>query len=130
MKNKLLITGFLVIAAFVLSLCQILFIYEKYSLFLNEYNRELWENHTGNSAFLYSYVFTFILIAIGLNFFVSKSGVALNVKKVLGIILMATIIISIVASTWLFIMHKKHMIVGYSEWLKHSRNVRVEDIGK
>lgn len=92
-------------------------------MFKNDYNGELWKNHTSSDVFWMSYTFTAVLIIFGYKFFTINLGNHSNLKQIFGFVLTIAVITSIIASIWLFVMHQKHIVVGYSEWIKHCKGL-------
>lgn len=119
-KNKIII-AVMTVTASAFTAIQAACVWGKYQLFLTDYNSQLWENHIADSAFWMSYLFTAGLLAFGCQIFTSRHLDRPVFMRVIRAVLACSILISIIASAGLFTMHKKHMLVGYDEWIRHCR---------
>ena len=123
MERKHIIAVLIIVVILFLSICQIYFVYNKYQMFFNDYDQQVWENHTADCVFGGSYIFTLALISFGCVYFLKKPMNNFKIRKILGLILIISILISITASTILYTMHSKRMLVGYHEWMQHNKGI-------
>jgi hypothetical protein len=123
---NILLGVFVAVCAF-FSFAQMEGVYGKYRTFVGEYNRQLWENHVGEDVFLLSYLLTALVLALTVSSFLIRW----HFKKYLLILLRGVVIFSLFvtlfASGWLYGMHSKKMIVGYDEWIRHSREISAQN---
>jgi hypothetical protein len=122
---NILLGIFVAVCAF-FSVVQVEGVYGKYRTFIDEYNRQLWENHVGEDVFLLSYQMTALIFVLTISSFLIRWHFKKYLLILLRGVVIASLFVTLFASGWLYGMHSKKMIVGYNEWIRHSREISAQ----
>ncbi len=109
------------------SVNQLHFVANKYNCFFNDFNQQLWENHTADESITLCYFLTIICLIFAIIGFSKRLFKSTLITITLRFLLTVFFIISFIASIWMFDMHSKKMVIGYNEWIRHGKESSVKE---